>query len=232
MPRWPLILLSLALMTCAPGESGLDSQAVMYETIVWPQPPQPPRVRLVGIIGSPDDLGIRPSIFGRLWSWIAGAEPRAMVRPYAITSAGNRLAVADPGAGVVHLYDLARRDYERIDWAEDRALRSPVGVAMRGDALYVTDSGRASIFVFGVNGKLIRTLKGPRRPTGLVWDEQGDRFFVTDTMSHNIVVLDPDGKQLFAFGRRGTGEGEFNFPSHLSLSDVPNPGFRSAGQLP
>lgn len=218
MPRWPIVLLSLALLTCAPAGGGLEEQAVLYESVVWPSPPQQPRIRLVGTFGRPEDLGIRPSFFGRLWGWIAGAEPRAMVRPYSIAAAGNRLAVTDPGAGAVHLYDLAGRDYERIEMAGRQPLRSPVGAAMVGDALYIADSALAGIFVFDADGKLTRTLSGLQRPTGLAWDPQGGRLYVTDTMSHSIVVLDPEGKRLFAFGRRGTGNGEFNFPSHITLS--------------
>ena len=223
MRRWPIVLLALALpafalATCAPVGDELEKQAALYESTVWPKPPLQARIRLVAVFGEPEELGIRQSFLGRLWGWIAGAEPRHMVRPYAIAVEGPRLAVADPDVGAVHLYDTAGGDYERIEWADKRLLRSPVGVAFVGDALYVADSALGDIFVFDSGGKLTRTIKGLERPTGLVWDPRAGRLYVTDTLSHSVVVLDADGERLFAFGDRGTGDGEFNYPSHLTLA--------------
>lgn len=223
MRHWPISMLALALAlgllaTCAPAGDELERQAALYESIVWPEPPQQARIRLVGVFGEPEELGIRQSFLGRLWGWIAGAEARDMVRPYAIAVNGARLAVADPGVGAVHLYDMAAGDYERIEWAGEQLLQSPVGVAFVGDALYVADSALASIFVFDAEGELTRTIEGLDRPTALAWDVQTSRLYVTDTLSHSIVVLNADGKRLFEFGGRGAGDGQFNFPSHLTLA--------------
>lgn len=224
MRRWPILILVLtlpmfALLTCTPTGDELERQAALYESIVWPEAPQQARIRLVGVFGEPEEIGIRQSIMGRLWGWIAGPKARNMVRPYAIAGEGKRLAVADPGVGVVHLYDMAGGDYERIEWAGKQLLQSPVGVAFAGDKLYVADSALGRIFIFDAQGTLTRTIEGVERPTGLAWDPQAGRLYVTDTLSHSIVVLDADGKRLFEFGSRGTGEGEFNYPSHLTLAD-------------
>lgn len=224
MRRWPIWMLVLALpafalLTCAPVGDELERQAALYESVVWPEPPQQARIRLVAVFGEPQDLGIKQSLLGRLWGWIGGPEPRHMVRPYAVAVNEKRLAVADPGVGVVHLYDLAGGDYDRIEWAGEQLLRSPVGLAFVGDALYIADSALAKIFVFNAKGKLTRTVDGLDRPTSLAWDSQSGRLYMTDTLDHSVVVLDADGKRLFAFGDRGTGNGQFNFPSHLTLAN-------------
>ncbi len=223
MRRWPVLLLALALplallATCTPAGDELERQAALYESIVWPEPPQQARIRLVGVFGEPEDLGIRQSFLGRLWGWIAGPEPRNMVRPYAIAADGESLAVADPGVGAVHLFNRAGGDYERIEWADKQLLRSPVGVTFAGGALYVADSALGKIFVFNPKGKLVRTIEGVERPTSLAWDPQAGRLYVADTVSHSIVVFGRDGERLFTFGDRGTGDGQFNFPSHLTLA--------------
>lgn len=219
MRRWPILLLALVLLaTCAPAGDELERQAALYESIVWPEAPQQARIRLVGVFGEPEELGIRQSFLGRIWGWVAGAEPRNMVRPYAIAVDEDRLAVADPGVGAVHLYDRAGGDYERIEWADKQLLRSPVGVAFAGDVLYVADSALAKVFAFDAKGKLIRTIEGLERPTSLAWDPGSGRLYVADTVSHGIVVFDAGGKRLFAFGDRGTGDGQFNYPSHLVLA--------------
>ena len=219
MYRWPALLLSLVLLaTCSAAENSLEKQAAKYESVVWPEPPQQPRIRLVGMFGEPDEIGITPGALGYLWGWIAGKESRHLIRPYAVAVNGRRIAVADPGAGAVDLYDPADGDYQRIGWADKQKLNSPVGVAFVGDALYVADSALGRIFVFDAGGDLARTIEGVERPTGIAWDQQAGRLYVTDTLNHNIVVLDADGKRLFEFGSRGTDDGQFNFPSHLTLA--------------
>lgn len=219
MRRWPLLLLALALLaTCAPAGEGIENQAALYESVVWPPPPQQPRIRLLAVFGEPEDIGIRQSFLGRFWGWIAGPEPRNMVRPYGVAVDGDRLAVTDPGAGVVHLYDIAGGDYERIERAGKRLLHSPVGVAFANHALYVADSGTGEILVFNAGGKLTRTITGLERPTGLVWDPDSGRLYAVDTTNHNVVAFNAEGERLFAFGGRGTDDGQFNFPSHLTLA--------------
>jgi len=212
-----VVLLMFALSACGPGEDTRTEQAALYASVVWPEPPQTARIRLVGIFGEPKDLGIRQSAFSRFWGWIAGAAPREMVRPYAVATDGPRIAVADPGIGVVHLFDTARHRYTRIDSAGSELLSSPVGVALAGDSLYVADSALAKIFVFDSKAKLVRTMVGPERPTGLAWDVDDGRLYVVDTTGHKVFAFAPDGSKLFEFGRRGTGDGEFNFPSHLAV---------------
>lgn len=225
MRRWPILIFVLALpalallATCAPTGNELEKQAALYESVVWPEQPEQARIRLLAVFGGPEEVGIRQSFLGRLWGWVAGAQPRNMVRPYAIAVHGERLAVADPGAGAIHIFDMAEGNYERIEWAGKRRLRSPVGVAFVGDELYVADSALSDIFVFYSDGKLARTIEeGLERPTGLVWDKDSGRLYVTDTLSHSVIVLDAEGKRLFEFGDRGTGEGDFNYPSHLTLA--------------
>ncbi len=217
MNRWPIVLLAFALATCAPGEDEQEKQAAMYESVVWPGPPQTARIRLVGMFGEPDDLGIQRSIFSRFWGWIAGAAPREMARPYGVAAEGQLLAVTDPGSGVVHVFDTKKRDYRRIDNADGELLASPVGVALAGEVIYVADSALGKVFVFNPKGKLVRTIKGMQRPTGLAWDRQSGRLYVVDTTDHKVVAFGPDGRRLLEFGRRGTGNGEFNFPSHVTI---------------
>jgi len=212
-----VVLLLFALSACGPGEDTRADQAAQYASVVWPEPPQTARIRLVGIFGEPDDLGIRKSLFSRFWGWIAGAAPREMVRPYAIASDGPRIAVADPGIGVVHLFDTAAHKYTRIDSAGAELLASPVGVALAGDSLYVADSGLGKIFVFDASAKLVGTMEGPERPTGLAWDDADGRLYVVDTTGHKVVAFGRDGKRLFEFGGRGTEDGKFNFPSHVTI---------------
>ncbi len=217
MRRWSTIFLLLILPSCGPAADAPERQVMPEQPIVWPEPPQMARIRLVSMFSGPEDLGINPSFIARIWEWIAGPEPRAMVRPYAVGTDGERLVVTDPGAGAVHVFDMNRRDYERIDRAGDQALVSPVGVALADGNLYVSDSALNEIFIFDSKGKLKASVAGLQRPTGLAIDPQSGRLYVAETMNHRIVVFDRNGARLFDFGKRGIGDGEFNFPSHLTI---------------
>ena len=219
MRRWTVIFMALALLaTCSPSGDPVGKQAAKYESVVWPKPPQQARIRLLAMFGEPEEIGVGQSLFGRLWDWIAGSGPRHMVRPYAIAVNGGKMAIADPGAGIVHLYDLSRRSYKRLEWGDAEYLASPVGVAFVEDSLYVADSAHGEIFVFDSDGELVRKINGVERPTGLAWDPQSRRLYVVDTLNHSIVVMDELGNRLFDFGQRGANDGEFNYPSHITLA--------------
>lgn len=219
MYRWPAILLALALLaTCSPTGDPLEKQTAKYESYVWPKPPQQARIRLLAMFGEPEEIGVGRSFFSKFWDLVAGEGPRHMIRPYAVAVNGARIAVADPGAGIVHLYDLSGKSYKRLEWGNREWLASPVGVTFVDDLLYVADSAHGEIFVFDSDGRQVRSINGVERPTGLAWDPQTRRLYVVDTLNHRIVVMDENGQRLFDFGHRGSADGEFNYPSHITLA--------------
>lgn len=216
--RAAILIAVLSLLTACSGRDEVPPDlAPPAENLVWPQPPSPARIRYLFTFREPEDLGFTRSFFGRLWSFVAGEESRAMIRPYAIAVDGDAVAIADPGARVVHLYDLRQRTYDRIEEAGDDSLVSPVGIAFGAGRLFVADSVRARVFIFERSGKLISTIENMTRPTGLAFDPAAKRLYVADTLEHKIDVFDADGTKLFSFGRRGVADGEFNYPTHMSI---------------
>ena len=101
-------------------------------------------------------------------------------------------------------------------------LVSPVAVARGPDrSVFVADSSAAKVFAYGADGRLLRVIApaGLRRPSGLAYDAARDRLYVADSQAHQVWVLDGAGKAVGAIGRRGAGEGEFNFPTHVAVDD-------------
>ena len=216
-------ILSLALLLAAcdpaggpPGEA--EPPPVSRDvTRVWPLPPAEPRIKYLFGFRQPEDFGLAPSFFGRVWEVLVGKDVRGMVRPYGVAVQEDRVAVADPGLRSVHVFDLDSETYERWSEAGNEALRSPVGVALGADRVFVADSERAQVLGLDEEGELLFAIEDAARPTGLAFDPAGRRLYVADTMGHRVLVYDEAGSPLFAFGRRGTGEGEFNYPTHLTL---------------
>lgn len=205
----------VVLAACAQPAGPSADLVAPPEGVVWPKPPEPARIKFLYAFREPEDLGMRRSMFGRLWDFLSGPESQAMIRPYAIAVDGDRIAVADPGARSVHLYDMGAQEYRRIATAGGTAFESPVGVALAQDRVYIADSALGKVFAVDLDGKLLSSIEGLQRPTGLAYDAAAGRLYVADTLDHRIVAFDDRGKELFSFGRRGTGEREFNYPTHL-----------------
>ncbi|MCP4005037.1 MAG: 6-bladed beta-propeller [bacterium] len=196
--------------------------AVGVPEIVWPSGPETARIRFAAQIRTPADLGIHPSALRRFWDWLSGAiEPR-MVRPHGVAVDGRgRLWVADPGAGLVHIFDTARQRYRALNTEESDRLISPIAVTHDADGVaYVTDSARARIRRYDRNGETLGdwTADGALvRPTGIAFDVHNQILWVVDTARHLLVALDTEGKVVTSFGGRGSQPGEFNFPTHLAI---------------
>lgn len=190
----------------------------------WPPAPERARVRYVGELAQDGDLrpgrrpmeGLRRVLFGK--------DPaREMQRPLDVcTDGGDRVFVADTGGRVVHVFDLGTREYAR--WAppkESAQFKVPVGLTWdpRG-RLIVADSDAGVLFVFDAQGGLLGTLGQSvlQRPCGVAVDVARDRVLVADAVAHQVVVLSGEGAEIGRIGRRGTGPGEFNFPTYLALA--------------
>jgi DNA-binding beta-propeller fold protein YncE len=48
-------------------------------------------------------------------------------------------------------------------------------------------------------------------------DKRSNRLIVPDIKEDKVVVTDIEGKQLFSFGRKGDGDGEFNMPVSVAV---------------
>lgn len=190
--------------------------------IVWPTPPDRPRVKFVGQLASAADLGAKKSA-GESWNelWFGPNEPAEMVSPYglAVSPDGSRLAVADTGGRCVHVFDLARRDYRRYEafGSPPTPLEAPVAVAWSGDALWAADAKLPAIVRYDRSHRGALVTKSELvRPSGMAIS--GGRCFVTDAGAHAILVFDLNGALISRFGTRGVATGELNYPSQLTIA--------------
>ncbi len=214
-----MLLLALVVAGCTPAGEGVDQRPPPADARVWPAPPEPARIRFLYTFRSPQDLGLKAGFFDRLWEMVAGADDRGLIRPYAIAVRDSLIVVTDPGVGAVHRFDLKQRRYRRVIKVGKQRLRSPVGVALGHQHAYVADSALGTVISFGAKGDPAVLIADLQRPTGLAYDLDGRRLYVAETLRHRISVFDENGRPLFTFGQRGTGNGEFNYPTHLYLAD-------------
>lgn len=217
-----MVVLSVAVaVACAPSPARetLD-HAARGKPLAWPQPPARARIRFVAAVRSPTDLGVRPSVWQKLGGLVAGKQKDWLIRPIGVAAKESVIYVADPGAAALWVVDRRRGGFHKVERAGPDAFVSPVAVAVgRDDRIYVADSYLGKVFIFAKDLTLGGTIEGGElaRPAGLAIDEPRDRLYVADSATHRIAVYSGDGRPGGAIGERGTGDGEFNFPTHVAV---------------
>lgn len=161
--------------------------------LVWPA--ANPRIRLERVI----ELSTRGAPLFR--------------RPHALAWDGEDLLVADPETGRIARVDARGK----VTLSPEGAVSSALGIVSCSLGIAVADARAGSVALLGTNlRRLRRVAEGLNRPTGIACD--GRRLVVAETGAHRILVFEPDGTRR-EWGRRGTGPGEFNFPTALALTD-------------
>ncbi len=226
MPRLGVasFMLLFAALSCAPSALRTVPPTGMAGSLVWPSPPERPRIQFVATIQRPREL-LGPARSRSMWRELlermAGASAvEVFVRPSSIAAQDGVVAVADPGAPSVWIADQRQGRLRRISAVGRQRLVSPVAVALgRGGRLVVADSSLSRVFVCDLRGRLQRVLQSPdmRRPAGVALDEARRRVYVADSAAHCIWIFDDDGAVTGVIGRRGSAPGAFNFPTHVAV---------------
>lgn len=220
-----LLLTSAVVIINGCGRPPGDIFVAPRQPLVWPSPPEPPRIRYVGQLATSADLKPGQSMFQAIGEAMFGRDSvRSMLSPYGVTTDhAQRLFVTDTNAQVVHVFDLSDRTYQR--WtpkAIGRAFSQPIGVVYApAGRLYVSDSVTAAIYVFNDAGTCLGTFGEGllQRPCGLALDATGGRLFVADAGAHQVKVFSFDGQLQREIGRRGTALGAFNFPTQVVVDE-------------
>ncbi len=190
--------------------------------IVWPELPERPRIRYLGMLSTEADLKREVSLGQGLGEMLFGKrEIGVLVAPYAVAvDAEGRLFAADTAGAVVHMFDLGTRRYKQFtELAGERKLAKPVGLALVGDWVYVVDSALRKVCVFDKNGRFIFSFGGERfvRPSGIAYWPGDKTVYVADTAGHAVYAFAANGKFIRQIGARGIDPGLFNFPTHLCV---------------
>lgn len=209
---------ALAVTACATAKPLSTSE------LVWPAPPEQPRVRYVETFERRNHFGTKGS--DRFKEALIGPETHNLLRfgkPLAVTAdAKGRVYVTDTGGGAVWIFDREKQEVRILSGAGSVRLVTPAGVAVdaRG-VLFVSDTKHDRVFAFDEAGKLVMALGQPDEfynPSGVAIDQRTGRIYIADTGHHRIRVYDTaSGKFLFDISQRGTAPGFLNFPTHLFL---------------
>ena len=147
----------------------------------------------------------------------AGKATRAMPRPFPVVT--RLLAVAF----VALLASCDRPPAPEAVWADGGLNRGqlayPRGICYSpaDDTFWVVDKS-ARVSHFDAGGKYLNGWTMPEqqygRPVGISVDDKGN-VWVPDTHYFRVIVYRPDGVEWFRFGEKGTGRGQFTWPTDI-----------------
>jgi DNA-binding beta-propeller fold protein YncE len=204
-----IVLAVAALAACA------KPVKVEPPLLLWPLPPERPRIKFVDlIVGSLDLKQDRPEKFKQI---VFGAERETrFTKPLFVAARGGVMFVSD--IGMVHIYDFANSDFGIMGLG---GLVTPTGLAVDSKGtVYVADSSKGAVFVYRKGAKGVTRLGEPGdlvSPGGIALDEEAGRVIVADAKQHALVVFSTDGAKLSVIGKRGADPGEFNFPYDVAV---------------
>lgn len=173
-----------------------------------------------------------PDIEGRFVIGGFGDGPTEMTGPIGLTlDADGAIYVVDNGNNRIQIFDangqiagvLSRDD------AEDDDFNQPSDVAVDADGnIWVADTWNHRVQKFGPDLELLLTYGVPTNdlvnpaddalwgPRGIAIDGDGNILF-TDTGTHRVRKIAPDGTHIASFGGRGSGPGEFTEPVGIAI---------------
>ncbi|KAL9645150.1 hypothetical protein ABK040_002353 [Willaertia magna] len=104
-------------------------------------------------------------------------------------------------------------------------INKPRGIAIdfTNDTLVGVDDANV-ISRYSITGKILEKHSnlGLYNPKGIFVYPTNQQLYVTDTENHKVKVFDKNCKLLFTFGKHGSQDGEFIFPSRLEMTSNGN----------
>ncbi|MES2149411.1 MAG: 6-bladed beta-propeller [Pseudomonadota bacterium] len=207
-----------------------DPEPLAGAARVWPGAPETARFGYVGqLLGEENFVADESSRSTglKVVRWLVGLvggedEKLTLKRPQSgMVDAQGRVLVTDVANHAVMVFDqLAGK---LLVWGQaDARLRfvTPIGIAAgAGGCVLVADAELGRVFRLDRDGKPLGSFGAGIlvRPTGVARDAARARIYVSDTHAHDLKVFGDDGQLIEVIGKRGEGEGEFNFPTHLAF---------------
>ena len=222
-------IIVIAMMLLIPARVNAEKPA--KETVkknhklVWPLPPEKPRFQFVEqIFGAAD---VSPERKRGTMEKLSGIQRRefkpVFQKPYglAVDSKG-RVFVTDNGQAMVFVLDRANHEVSYLGVSGNPRLATPMGIAVDAkDRVWLADAEARKIYAFDP-ALTLRAALGKQgeleNPVGVAVDNVRNRLYVADSKQHCVVVYDTEtGLLLTKFGKRGNGDGEFSYPTDVSV---------------
>ena len=131
----------------------------------------------------------------------------------------NKTIILDQGNGTLFLAEEDKLIIPKILKKEETQFSSLVSACLlpNKDVLF-TDSRLNGVYRLSEDQKSVGLLNDSlilEQPTGIAYSSSNNQIWVVETGSHRISILDEQGNRIKTIGERGSGEGEFNYPTSI-----------------
>ncbi|MDQ1264829.1 MAG: hypothetical protein QG559_1830, partial [Campylobacterota bacterium] len=193
--------------------------------LVWPSPPDEPRIEFVASVKDYKDCGIKKSFFAKVYDFLLGEDEKPFIAPFGTHAEKDRVFVSDIATKVLYVFDKKEHKVLTIEGSNKESFLYPIDIVTdKSGNIYVSDSVRAKVFVFEEDGDFSHIIapKELQRPVGLAISPDGQKLYIVDTLSDKIHITTLSGKLLNSLGKRGNGDGEFNKPTFMEVGSNGN----------
>lgn len=223
-----IYLLTLVAIVCPLLSVGCGGavQKPAGPPLFYPPLPERPRLQYLTAFTSEEDFGKSSSAFEE---FIVGKkqkkEMRSLSKPYGAAMAGDRIYVADTGAGRIVVIDLKEKRFSQMagDAGAGR-VKQPINIKIdKYGNKYVADTGIKKVLVYDKNDKFIRAYGDKNQFTPSDVAVRENKLYVCDVKGHEIEVLDrKSGKVLHKIGKPGSKPGQLVYPTNVALDSKGN----------
>ncbi len=227
--RFLIIALAIAALPGLLSASGKDkNQAppVDKAQLIWPLPPDRPRVKFLQELSNNFDIETKKK---KSWvdKMVGNADPNVteyFEKPAGIaTDSHGRVIFASTQRSTIFIIDQAQKKITRLQGDRGIMFQTPLGLAVdANDNLFVSDPLLHMVLKFDANQHLVATIgskDGIKNPTFMAIDDQRRRLYLVDSHLHQVLVFNLDTLELKdRIGKRGEKNGEFNFPVGVALA--------------
>src|SRR5437868_2910197 len=221
-----VLLATLAALPAGAAKKETKPSASQPTDLVWPLPPDKPRVRYLREYSNNLDIVPRKkrSMVDKM---VGNPDPNKLelfAKPAGVViDSRGRLIFASLQNSVVYILEPEAHKVSRLQGGRGLVLQTPLGVAIDSkDNIFVSDPLQHMVFRFDKDGNLLSTLgvsEGMKNPTFMAVDEVRRRLYIVDSHLHQVLVYNVDTLQFMdKFGARGEKKGEFNYPVGIAVS--------------
>ncbi|MDI6804071.1 MAG: 6-bladed beta-propeller [Bacteroidota bacterium] len=215
--NWLVLLFAALLIGCS------TSKDVQKEEIVWPAPPDEPRIKYIKTLNNEDAF---LSSFGKAAQVITGRTSNLrLIRPFDVATDGKgKVFVSDMEQGLL-LFDEVNKKVVPLGAKSILPLGRIVGIAYGNGKLFAGSTELRGVVALTLDGTVIQTIgrQGQfQNPVDVAFDKNLNRVIVVDNKVHQVVVFSEEGDSLFTIGQRGEADGEFNFPQSAAVDNESN----------
>jgi hypothetical protein len=188
-----LVIITM-IASCACSRHMTVSQS-SSDIVIFPPPPDSPRIQFLASISSSADVEGRQSGFNRFL--FGPSEPVPVIKPYGISSHGSRIYICDTGLGGIIIIDLEKKSFVPFLPGGKGQLMLPLNCSVddRG-YLFVADGNRKQVVIYDESLNYAGAIGGGDnfKPTDVKAD--GHLVYITSLTEHLISIYSRDSLKL------------------------------------